>query len=489
MNFDSRVFFDRIICDVPCSSDAAIRKIPKKWDTWDPNDGACLHPLQLKILIRSLLMLRPNSEDSYLTYSTCSLNPIENEAVVHAALKKLNEDSGFTEFELVDCRNKLLPFRTREGLTKWAVFDAYSKHRRKRSQKERQKLREMKEAKGRGEGEQDDEGEQVDEEQEEKNEEKDCEGDREKNEEEAKEEGKEEEGVYVFEEYFREYKGLEDVPSERQNRFIATNFPPEGTEDEIEEKYHLKRCVRVFPNDQDTSGFFIVLFKRNPNPGLTSNPIQTDEAKEKLKEETKDNQGMLQETIVPVQKTLKNMMRCDPKDPDIEFIVTYYGLSKDFPVDQIFTYSETMNKLVVVNRGLSDVLYADQNKQLSLIAAGAEAFIRNTSKTYSGTECIFRISQNGVNHIYPFMTKRLVYTDLETFLLVVNKKRIELKDLPEGDFKDKVTSLSCGCFVCVTKVNEEQEEAIVLHRHFHHINTMISELNMHKIRTCLNKEF
>ena len=25
---DSRVLFDRVVCDVPCSSDAAIRKIP-----------------------------------------------------------------------------------------------------------------------------------------------------------------------------------------------------------------------------------------------------------------------------------------------------------------------------------------------------------------------------------------------------------------------------------------------------------------------------
>ena len=101
-NFDTRAHFDRVICDVPCSSDAAIRKIPKKWETWDPNDGAALHPLQLKILLRSLMMLKTDGE-AFLTYSTCSLNPIENEAVVYAALKKLNEDSGHPgEFELVD---------------------------------------------------------------------------------------------------------------------------------------------------------------------------------------------------------------------------------------------------------------------------------------------------------------------------------------------------------------------------------------------------
>lgn len=31
---DTRVLFDRIVCDVPCSSDAAIRKIPQKWEKW-----------------------------------------------------------------------------------------------------------------------------------------------------------------------------------------------------------------------------------------------------------------------------------------------------------------------------------------------------------------------------------------------------------------------------------------------------------------------
>jgi 16S rRNA C967 or C1407 C5-methylase (RsmB/RsmF family) len=36
---DDRLMFDRIICDVPCSSDAAIRKIPQKWQSWTPKDS------------------------------------------------------------------------------------------------------------------------------------------------------------------------------------------------------------------------------------------------------------------------------------------------------------------------------------------------------------------------------------------------------------------------------------------------------------------
>lgn len=37
------LYFDRILCDVPCSGDGTIRKNINIWKTWQPGDGNGLH--------------------------------------------------------------------------------------------------------------------------------------------------------------------------------------------------------------------------------------------------------------------------------------------------------------------------------------------------------------------------------------------------------------------------------------------------------------
>ncbi|KAJ7187584.1 hypothetical protein O6H91_Y535100 [Diphasiastrum complanatum] len=73
------LWFDRILCDVPCSGDGTIRKAPDIWRKWNAGIGNGMHRLQVQIAMRGVSLLRLGGR---LVYSTCSLNPVENEAVV-----------------------------------------------------------------------------------------------------------------------------------------------------------------------------------------------------------------------------------------------------------------------------------------------------------------------------------------------------------------------------------------------------------------------
>ncbi len=71
---EERFMFDKILCDVPCSSDAVMRKLPHKWKIWSPRDSFALHKLQLQIIRRAIMLVKVGGR---IVYSTCSLNPVE----------------------------------------------------------------------------------------------------------------------------------------------------------------------------------------------------------------------------------------------------------------------------------------------------------------------------------------------------------------------------------------------------------------------------
>ncbi|ODV95015.1 hypothetical protein PACTADRAFT_43494 [Pachysolen tannophilus NRRL Y-2460] len=107
--------FDRILCDVPCSGDGTMRKNINVWQKWGIGNALGLHPLQVNILNRGLQLLKKGGR---LVYSTCSLSPIENEAVVAAALRKWGD-----QIRLVNCDNELPNLIRKKGLNDWVVFD------------------------------------------------------------------------------------------------------------------------------------------------------------------------------------------------------------------------------------------------------------------------------------------------------------------------------------------------------------------------------
>lgn len=77
------VRFDRICCDVPCTSDGTVRKNRPVLDKWSVQSAIGLSSLQYRILERSLEQL---ADSGILVYSTCSLNPIENEYVINRVI-------------------------------------------------------------------------------------------------------------------------------------------------------------------------------------------------------------------------------------------------------------------------------------------------------------------------------------------------------------------------------------------------------------------
>lgn len=86
-NIKGENLFDRILLDAPCSGSGVIRKSPKTLDKYNPKKLKSLNNTQLELLNTALRLLKSGG---IMTYSTCSLDPEENEILVKKFLEKNN---------------------------------------------------------------------------------------------------------------------------------------------------------------------------------------------------------------------------------------------------------------------------------------------------------------------------------------------------------------------------------------------------------------
>jgi len=103
--------FDRVLADVPCSGTGTLARNPEiKWKL-KPEDLCDLQSRQIAILRAAMCHVAPGGR---LVYSTCSLEPEENEEVIAAALQSSNHELSdvFSSSQQDPSRFKIIPVRT-----------------------------------------------------------------------------------------------------------------------------------------------------------------------------------------------------------------------------------------------------------------------------------------------------------------------------------------------------------------------------------------
>lgn len=84
-NFPMRVKFDKILVDVPCSGEGKARMGPDGELLGTSPNSPRLHEIQVNLVLKAFDLLKKGGT---LVYSTCSYDPMENEAVLDMLLKE-----------------------------------------------------------------------------------------------------------------------------------------------------------------------------------------------------------------------------------------------------------------------------------------------------------------------------------------------------------------------------------------------------------------
>ncbi|KAH8958486.1 hypothetical protein BDL97_06G027000 [Sphagnum fallax] len=487
----NRLLFDRILCDVPCSGDGTLRKAPDIWRKWNCGVANGLHRLQVQIAMRGVAILKVGGR---LVYSTCSLNPVEDEAVVGEILRA----SGGS-VELLDVSSELPELKRRPGMMSWKIRD------RKRwlcsaSQVNRHRA-----------------------------------------------------GV-VVPSMFPSGNGWDssDVPAEES--VAPTDLAAEADEknegpDETESEegppeiatLPLERSMRILPHDQDTGGFFIAVFQKisplkvvqqskdghqkyrpagrhsasitesipslvsegsqheNQN-GINRDPedhslgngvkgpimdipvsaLEEDEVHEDeeevtdriaaiVEEEEVEEEGEGVATTANQRATGSRFQRqgrwrgVDPvlfleDEKVISSLVAFYGIKETFPLSgHLVTRSEDSSRLkriYYVSKSVSDVIRLNfsAGEHLKMTSAGLKIFERQQPK--DGTSpCAFRIASEGLPVLLPYMTKHIVFASKRDFKLLLSNKVVSFSAFSDN-FSVALQNLLHGCCVVALPAKE-----------------------------------
>ncbi|KAK8886542.1 hypothetical protein M9Y10_042006 [Tritrichomonas musculus] len=340
--------FDRVLCDVPCTGDGTMRKNSEVGPTWNIFSSLNLHEVQKNILLRGLELLK---KDGICVYSTCSMNPIEDEAVVSEVITSL----GAEKVEIVDCSALYPDLKRHPGLTKWpSIVEAYIRDKK---------------AKNSGKYESPN-SEQKDESKEEEN----------------KDDGNADKGE----------DGDNDNSNTTENPVIHDNIENEIIEKGIHTEAKcegIERCMRFYPQDHDSGGFFVCVLRKIGDFERKTEPKPAKELKEAA--------------FHPLTKVSQQ---------SLNDIYRMYGIHKpseeanssdEIKVNenQFFVRDEVkVNKVYYMSQPIADLINKYGSESLHTVSAGIQVF---NFKSYSkDSPFVPYVAQEGIKVAFQMATQR-----------------------------------------------------------------------------------
>lgn len=497
--FPNVTAFDRVLCDVPCTGDGTLRKAPDMWRKWTPQLGNGIHRLQKNILRRGVELLKPGGR---IVYSTCSMNPVENEAVVADALRHFGPDT----LELIDVSDQLPLLKRRPGLTTWRVKDTASNFGEPApiAQDETgtppEATREQV-----VEGETNDAEEHV-----------------------AVAEGALDaaDGVQESTESGRWFDVFSDVPARRRKRVVESLFPP-SAEEIATGRFPLSRCLRLVPHDQDTGAFFVAVLEKK---GSAQASRRTDDATVGLgtgdKSTTQSdtlpevaapaaNDGPKESTTTPgpaphvddageggntehgtpnkavaigkqpssndrnpPERQGSRLITDDPlvgldrvNEETLKQISEFFGIdearsrvclmtrgSEEDRFKRVLLVSPAVREMLKLSLGSPEGREAGLRQRLRVVNAGVRVFERTARRDATVP---FRILSDGVRVLRPYVAKRVVSSCMADVEQMLMNEAVEIRSFKERTTRNALNQMQSGSAIMVMGNGHDAETVLI----------------------------
>ena len=147
-----------------------------------------------------------------------------------------------------------------------------------------------------------------------------------------------------------------------------------------------------------------------------------------------------------------------------------------------------MKKVYFISKEMSRFLNADSDQhQVNMISLGCQVFLRNQGKNSANVECIYRVCQDGIRYLLPWLGSRILYTSCyETFKrLIMHRYHDQNNDIPDAELVAQINSLAVGCFIVIYRTGDTtgNVEPITLHNFGgDKVSSMISKENLFSLQ-------